>query len=465
VSQVCSPSGACCTPVSCLDRHCGDDGCGGLCGECTGDSVCDTTAFACCVPETDPEFCTRLSAACGSLSAPDNCHEPRTVAECGPCLDGFVCADDQTCQASDGTGADAGAVAAGPDAGPSSSDSGRPEAPDAGALVDGGATADSGALAPADAGRCSSTCTIGGEVWCSGETDPTDPCQRCSPSTNGSDWTPCGQGYACTASGCTPDLAWAQWPVPPESPSSYTAGADTVVDGVTGLVWQRAVPAARLSFDDAKTYCSGLALGGRTGWSLPTTIELLSLVDTKSHAPAINSTAFPSTPSVAFWSATGYEGIANEAWAVQFNDGGASIATTSTLNAVRCVIRTSGASGDHYTIGSDFVVDNWTGLTWQRTTDLQVDWPAAVSTCQSLSQDGVNTWRLPTKKELETLVDRADSYPAIDLEAFPSAPVQFQCWSGTAYAPLSLNYWFVDFDTGESAYEDGQPTIYQFCVH
>jgi len=38
-SQVCSPDGSCCEPC-CQDKVCGDDGCGGSCGECTGEDVC-----------------------------------------------------------------------------------------------------------------------------------------------------------------------------------------------------------------------------------------------------------------------------------------------------------------------------------------------------------------------------------------------------------------------------------------
>lgn len=44
-----------------------------------------------CTPETNAAFCSRLSAACGSLTALDNCGVSRTVSSCGSCTSPQTC--------------------------------------------------------------------------------------------------------------------------------------------------------------------------------------------------------------------------------------------------------------------------------------------------------------------------------------------------------------------------------------
>lgn len=44
-----------------------------------------------CTPETNAAFCTRLSAACGSVTALDNCGTSRTVSSCGSCTSPQTC--------------------------------------------------------------------------------------------------------------------------------------------------------------------------------------------------------------------------------------------------------------------------------------------------------------------------------------------------------------------------------------
>jgi hypothetical protein len=67
--------GACCTP-DCYGRNCGDDGCSGSCGECVGGAQC--------VDGLCPDTC--LPACAGKQCGPDGCG-----AACGTCDDGFKC--------------------------------------------------------------------------------------------------------------------------------------------------------------------------------------------------------------------------------------------------------------------------------------------------------------------------------------------------------------------------------------
>ena len=96
------------------------------------------------------------------------------------------------------------------------------------------------------------------------------------------------------------------WPLPgtPGNPLSYDVRELTVVDRVTGLEWQRVIPAESYLHDDGLAYCDLLSLDGKLDWRLPTRIELLSIVDYTHVSPAIDPTAFPDTPSAYFWTSS-----------------------------------------------------------------------------------------------------------------------------------------------------------------
>ena len=96
--QVCDKQGACCTPVDCQTRECGDNGCGTPCGTCGSGMICNS-GFKCagCAPETNAEFCVRLAKQCGQVTGQDNCNATRTVADCGTCTNGRLCGTDNTC--------------------------------------------------------------------------------------------------------------------------------------------------------------------------------------------------------------------------------------------------------------------------------------------------------------------------------------------------------------------------------
>jgi len=119
-----------------------------------------------------------------------------------------------------------------------------------------------------------------------------------------------------------------------------------------------------------------------------------------------------------------------------------------------------------YTVGSGSVYDNETRLTWQRTapssTYIQT---GAASYCATLNLNGA-TWRLPTIKELVTIVDVtvASPGPTIDSAAFPgTVPGPF--WSSTPYAGASSGVvWAVYFYGGNAYSDDVSNADYVRCV-
>ena len=61
---------------------------------------------------------------------------------------------------------------------------------------------------------------------------------------------------------------------------------------------------------------------------------------------------------------------------------------------------------------------------------------------------GVTDWRLPTAKELQSLVDYGRAVvPAIDTTWFPNTPSRYY-WSAQNYAPSASNAWSVGFYSG-----------------
>ena len=110
------------------------------------------------------------------------------------------------------------------------------------------------------------------------------------------------------------------------------------------------------------------------------------------------------------------------------------------------------------------VLDTTTTLTWQRAVSGTYDWAQATAYCQGLNLGGFSTgWRLPTKKELETLVDFRAVNPSIDVTAFPSTPAA-AFWTSTLFAGSLSRAWYVSFDTGSSGSFDVPAAYGVRCV-
>lgn len=124
---------------------------------------------------------------------------------------------------------------------------------------------------------------------------------------------------------------------------------ETVVDTATGLEWQAVPFAESMKHADAVRACAELRLGGHDDWRLPTRAELLTLVDDARYSPAIDTDAFPNTPSAWFWTSTAYAGGDDYAWVVLFGGGRSGIdrrGDDCRVRAVRGPARQSSASLD-----------------------------------------------------------------------------------------------------------------------
>jgi hypothetical protein len=114
----------------------------------------------------------------------------------------------------------------------------------------------------------------------------------------------------------------------------------TVTDLITNLMWQQAVPATAYQPSGANAYCSALTLAGHLDWRVPSFIELVSILDYSlisyaSSAPAIDETAFPSTPADAFASTTAFGASPSAFVALSFANGQSGVAGASYVRCVR----------------------------------------------------------------------------------------------------------------------------------
>ena len=101
------------------------------------------------------------------------------------------------------------------------------------------------------------------------------------------------------------------------------------------------------------------------------------------------------------------------------------------------------------TISSEKVVlDNNTGLMWQQTIPTSTYWGKAVSYCENLEYASYTDWRLPTPKELLTIVDNSKYDPAIDTTYFPNTPSSY-FWSSSPDADDTPYAWSVGFNNGD----------------
>jgi len=110
--------------------------------------------------------------------------------------------------------------------------------------------------------------------------------------------------------------------------------------------------------------------------------------------------------------------------------------------------------------GNGTVTDNVTGLMWQQEDDDTTrTWDEACTYCDSLTLAGYSDWRLPSKKELMSIVDYGKYDPSIDTTYFSKTNSEYY-WSSTTCKQnpceaLSVSFrsgWVQGYDSGGGHY-------------
>jgi hypothetical protein len=279
------------------------------------------------------------------------------------------------------------------------------------------------------------------------------PTPACPADHTCSDEYPCvrdkGEGYVCRGQ-------FADWPMPDTLPGArQPARYEVIVPGevvrdlVTGLAWQQREPESyagctgaqtrkgdTCSWQEAKSYCENLSLADRR-WRLPTKIELESLLDLRPSVAALDADLFFVTPLELHWTASSLPRPEDEqAYTVNFMLGYVAGTSKSMPAYVRCV---HSADAPPKAIGDRFderalellVADRHTGLSWQHPNfsgcNATLTYDEALRFCTEFEHG----FRLPSLKELLTLIDPTRRRPAI-VEAFKSTtPEAGWYWSST----------------------------------
>ena len=113
-----------------------------------------------------------------------------------------------------------------------------------------------------------------------------------------------------------------------------------ILDGMTGLIWQKNSPTSIFTWYDSTSFCDNLILGENLKWRLPTITELETLIVSyyPKYYPKIDNTFFPNTKTdKQYWSSTdtGFSGVLG----VNFHDGTAPGTGKNQYGYYRCVYK------------------------------------------------------------------------------------------------------------------------------
>ncbi len=216
---------------------------------------------------------------------------------------------------------------------------------------------------------------------------------------------------------------------------SYTENGDgTITDNVTGLMWEQDM-GDKITYDEAFNKAELSTLANHDNWRVPTIKEIYSLIlftgqvsgeeaisyfiDTDYFIQPLGNTAIGEREIDAqTWSNTQYVGLTMASditvFGVNFIDGrikgypkfhpGSGEANSMYFRMVRG--NTSYGVNDFTDNGDGTVSDNATGLMWQQSDDGNTrDWENALSYSENLTLGEHSDWRLPSAKELQSIVD------------------------------------------------------------
>jgi hypothetical protein len=302
----------------------------------------------------------------------------------------------------------------------------------------------------------------------------------------------------------------------PKPGGGYYARTECVKDDVTGLMWEgkaasgiRAGSNTYTNYDntalpqklngyslvnpsqadiDATSNATGYknqvnssALCGYSDWRLPTVDELESLVNNSSVSESgaglttLNSIWFPNTLKASFHTATNAFSGPENAWQVHFGTNRVDSSNRFFSQAIRLVRGQSLAlpratascpslpTHERFAMYGEEVIDRLTNLQWARCSIGQV-WDGVTCTGSATAHTheqalivgaSQNGWRLPSRRELFSLADKACNNPSIDLVAFPGTPPTAY-WTASSISPeiggnillVSDKSWVVVFTSG-----------------
>jgi hypothetical protein len=228
------------------------------------------------------------------------------------------------------------------------------------------------------------------------------------------------------------------------TPRYHDNGDGTVSDLVTGLMWQKD-PGEKMTYSRAVAGASTLKLAGYKDWRLPSIKELYSLIlfdgTDPSGCPVGTCSATPFIDTRYFGFQYGDTGVGERTIDSQFASSTKYVSTT--MNGAESMFGVNFADGriKGYPTGpmarqssgklffvlyvrgnksygvnafadnrDGTITDDATGLIWmQSDSGKGMTWADALAFCENSSAAGHSDWRLPSAKELQSIVDYSRS--------------------------------------------------------
>lgn len=279
-----------------------------------------------------------------------------------------------------------------------------------------------------------------------------------------------------------------------------------ILDKVTGLLWQ-ATNYKKSDFDNMwrlALEANTAKLCGKSDWRVPRTNELLSVLNfsvpiSTPSQPMNADTRLSADPMMGdFWTGEQVVNATVNAWMVSPGTGGTVTFESKTKSTPFVRLVSGGIDPEEriprastcedpfprFKVSNGTVYDEKSGLMWKQchegrtgpqcsepsipgfSTNMTspsefANWLSIVNDKPDTLGAGFTDWRIPTVKELASLVDRcieSPTAPAINISVFPeSKPIKYI--SSTAKANHSNSYWYVDFAGGAVAFG---PPNYQY---
>jgi hypothetical protein len=256
------------------------------------------------------------------------------------------------------------------------------------------------------------------------------------------------------------------------NPMSFSISEDgaIIIDNNTGMMWERRLkwkwdkttppkgdwrPQDVFSYKDGEPrrrpyhegvqYCKQLRLGGYDDWRMPNMKEGHTIAHYAAARPTIHTRYFKDVdPGIPGYGDRGKGGMwagpiapdhNNSGWHLGFIDGHFMGYPRGGYKTTRCV-RADNMGGyflPDYTVNGDgTVTENVARLMWvQESKSGLLDWEEALQYCEDLQLAGHGDWKLPSNKEMTSIVDLTKQKPALDAEVFPDTDYKAFYWSRT----------------------------------
>jgi len=256
-------------------------------------------------------------------------------------------------------------------------------------------------------------------------------------------------------------------------PYYLSNGNGTITDTVTGLMWQQ-TDGGEMTFENAIAYAENMILGGYDDWRLPSAFEAFTIQIHQNNNPALNTTFFTKNNAEYWWTSDRQKNDPNKIWVTNSGGGIGNHLKTETVSAggtkryharaVRDIDPPVMLADRFENMGDNTVKDHLTGLTWQKTPYTKaVGWEDALSYAEELALSGLDDWRLPNIKELQSLQDAKLIQPCINTGFFPNIGIK-KYWSSTSLANQDTRAWYLDTNFGITTYDLKTNTNYVLCV-